>query len=295
MTFQKRHFLIIFSDMSKKGSIRELLKTGTICTMVGAVGGGVVTYRAENLESGEYLRDAYQQVQELQKQVFEAQSGCFPALDSLNSLFLRYKFHSDSLRQELEAAYNLLDHTQDSLNSYKKWAEDKIEILEQNKISLKDYAERKASLESDLDSVQQSLDQCENRDIGNQRMLEQNNRTIEACDEERQKLSSSLNDARQSLATEENEVRIRDNQIDSLENMLEKHKNRYDIETEFSMLTTCVFGHGQNMNKYQYERQAKCCVKQIRQIQKKYPTDSDLQKISENFEIKNLCDSNDFY
>ena len=281
--------------MSKNGSIRELLKTGTICTMVGAIGGGVVTYRAENLESGDYLHDAYQQVQELQKQVFEAQNGCIPALDSISRLYLHYKFRSDSLNQELEATYDFLGHTQDSLKLCNNWAENKIEILKQNESSLKEYAEREASLESDLDSVQRSLSLCENRDIGNQRMLEQNNRTIEVCDEERQKLSSSLNDVRQSLATEENEVRIRDNQIDSLENMLEKHKNRYDIETEFSMLTTCIFGHGQNMNKYQYERQAKCCVKQIRQIQKKYPTDSDLQKISESFEIKNLCGSNDFY
>ena len=167
--------------------------------------------------------------------------------------------------------------------------------MEQNENNLKKYAEKEASLESDLDSVQQSLDQCENRDIGNQRMLEQNKRSIEACNEERQELYSSLNDVKQSLAMEKKEVGIRDNQIDSLESILEKHKNRYDIEMEFSMLTTCVFGHGQTMNKNQYERQAKCCVKQIRQIQKKYPTDKDLQKIGESFEIKNLCDSDGFY
>ena len=272
-----------------------MLKTGTICTMVGATGGVVVTYYAEKLESRENLHYAHQHVRELQNQVYEAQNGCYPSLDSLNRLYLRYKFHSDSLSHELKAVYNLLNHTQDSLNSYKDWAENKIEILEQNENNLKEYAEKEASLKSELNKVQDSLDLCENRDFRNLQNLEQSNRNIEECKEEQQRLSSSLNDVKQSLATEEKEVRIRDDQIDSLESILEKHKNRYDIEMEFSMLTTCVFGHGQTMNKNQYERQAKCCVKQIRQIQKKYPTDKDLQKIGESFEIKNLCGSDGFY
>lgn len=221
-------------------SIGNLIKTGTFCAIAGAIGGGLYTYDKEEEESHRHFRS-------LESNYRYALNGFQPTRDSLHNKIFTYKYHLDSLE-------NLFFRTRDSLNDYKNWASEKIQVLKDNE-----------------------------QDIKN-------------CKDEQTNLSLILDSTKFKLQNEEREVEIRDNQLDSLEEMLEKHQNRYIMETEFALLTTCIFGHNHSMNKYQYERQAKCCVKQIQKIQKKFPTDNDLKKIQDNFEIKDLCDSwNDNY
>ena len=259
----------------------ELVKTGTMCTMFGAMTGGFVTYHAENSESNRHLRV-------LENQVYRAEAGFGPTRDSLNKKIFHYKFHKDSLQ-------NLLWHTQDSLKAYISWYERNKPTLDKYEGSLQDCRNDFSSLESQLDSVLDSLNECRRVNNKDQEDLEHSLRQTEKCEDERSSLSNVLDSVEHSLQNEQREVEIRDNQIDSIETILNKHKYRYVMETEFAMLTVCIYGHGNRMTKSQYERQQKCCIDYIRSIQKKYPTDSELEKIQDDFEVKNTCNTPNYY
>lgn len=109
------------------------------------------------------------------------------------------------------------------------------------------------------------------------RLAEDLKRDKESCTDEKAKYVNAYQ-------AEQKEVRIRDNQLDSLENLVKKYakeydklqdeyKNRAPIENEFNAIHNCVNAHGENMYPYQYERLAKCCIKQVKKLQKEYPND----------------------
>ena len=262
-------------------SLWDLIRTGAFCTVFGAMGGGFITYNAENVESNKHFRL-------LERQLRDARWNFEPTRDSLTNKAFFYKFHLDSLEI-------LFSHTKDSLDRFKRWMEQNRPVFEQKENDYAECNENNSSLESQLQVAQDSLYKCQRTNEYNEESIEQKEQAITECKEQNVLCRVALDSTRRSLREEEKEVKIRDEQIDSIETMLNKHKNRYVMETEFAMLTTCIFGHGNNMTKYEYERQAKCCVKKIRDIQKKYPTDNDIKNISETFEIRNLCNVVDFY
>ena len=88
---------------------------------------------------------------------------------------------------------------------------------------------------------------------------------------------------------EENEGRIRDNQIDSLEtlnknyvkaiqDLNDEYKDRAPIENEFQAIHNCVNAHGETMYSYKFNGQVKCCIKHLKKLQKQYPN-NDLTNI----------------
>lgn len=109
------------------------------------------------------------------------------------------------------------------------------------------------------------------------RLAEDLKRDKESCTDEKAKYVNAYQ-------AEQKEVRIRDNQLDSLEKLVKKYakeydklqdeyKNRAPIENEFNAIHNCVNAHGENMYPYQYKRQAKCCIEQVKKLQKEYPND----------------------
>lgn len=83
---------------------------------------------------------------------------------------------------------------------------------------------------------------------------------------------------------DEREIRIRDKQLDLLEELAKKYRkhsekleeefaNRAPVENEFQAIHNCVNAHGEAMSAYQFKRQVSCCIKSLKEIQKKYPKD----------------------
>ena len=245
------------------------------------MGGGFIAYNVENVESNQHLRY-------LESQVYKAERGFEPTRDSLSQKVFFYKFHRDSLA-------SLLKHTRDSLEMYVGWVEENQPKLEKGESDIQECTEANSTLESQLRSTKDSLYSCQRANDNSQEKIEQHELAINECEEKNETISLALDSVQKSLNNEQKEVRIRDNQLDSIEVLLNKHKNRYVMETEFALLTTCIYGHGNSMTRVQYDRQKKCCIEYIRKIQKQYPTDKDLKKIQDDFEIKNVCNTSGFY
>lgn len=81
------------------------------------------------------------------------------------------------------------------------------------------------------------------------------------------------------------EVRIRDDQIDSLEKLakqwegkvkelLDEYKNRAPVENEFQAIHNCINAQGHSMSSYEFHSQVKCCIKALKKLQKKYPNET---------------------
>lgn len=264
-------------DEKKDQSLWESLKTSALCVMFGAMGGGLVMYHVEDVESDQYMRV-------LQRELNNAHRYFEPTRDSLSQKVFFYKFHRDSLK-------SLLEHTRDSLYMYVQWVEQNQPKLEKGESDIQECNEINSTLESQLRSIQDSLFSCHRVNDNSQEKIERHELAINECEEKNETISLALDSVQNSLDIEQKEVRIRDNQLDSIETILNKHKNRYIMETEFALLTTCIYGHGNSMTRSQYDRQKKCCIEYIRKIQKKYPTDKDLEKIQDDFEIRNECSS----
>ena len=245
--------------------------------MFGAMGGGFVMYQAENAESN-------QQMRALQHELNNANRYFEPTRDSLSQKVFFYKFHHDSLK-------SLLKHTRDSLYVYVQWVEQNQPKLEKRESEIQECTETNSSLESQLRFTEDSLFSCRRTNDNSQGEIERYELAINECEEKNETISLALDSVQKSLTNEQKEVRIRDNQLDSIETILNKHKNRYIMETEFALLTTCIYGHGNSMTRALYNRQKKCCIEYIRKIQKQYPTDEDLAKIQDDFEIKNVCNT----
>ena len=266
---------------TESSPVWEFLKTSTFCTMFGAMVGGTIAYQVENEESNRHLAT-------LENQVYNAERGFSPTRDSLTKRVFHYKFQRDSLKV-------LLDYTSDSLRRYVRWVERNQPALQNYEENLKNCKDESSLVKTQLNEVQDSLENCQQDYSSGRYDLDRSLQTVSRCENERDALYESLDSMKQMLNVERREVEIRDNQLDSIETMLNKHKNRYVMETEFAMLTTCIYGHGNSMTKSQYLRQAKCCVEYIRKIQKKYPTDKELKNIQDDFEIKNVCGTSNYY
>lgn len=136
------------------------------------------------------------------------------------------------------------------------------------------------SLKVSLDSLQSELREQAGR--------------ASVCEEEKNSLEGSLESCLHTLQESKNseakldsdwricerELQIRDNQIDSLERLakergeaLEEYANRSPMENEFQAIHNCVNAHGNSMSSYQFQKQIKCCIRSVKQLQKKYPHD----------------------
>ena len=264
----------------KDQSLLESLKSSALCIIFSAMGGGFIAYNVENVESNQHLRY-------LESQVYKAERGFEPTRDSLSQKVFFYKFHRDSLA-------SLLKHTRDSLYMYVQLVKQNQPKLEKGEIYIQECTEANSTLESQLRSTKDSLYLCRRINDDTQGKIERHELAIDECEEKNETISLALDSVKKTLNNEQKEVRIRDNQLDSIEAILNKHKNRYIMETEFALLTTCIYGHGNKMSKAQYDLQKKCCIEFIRKIQKQYPTDKDLAKIQDDFDIKDECKSSSY-
>ena len=265
----------------KDQSLWESLKTSALCVMFGAMGGGLVMYHVEDAESDQHMRA-------LERELNKANRYFEPTRDSLSQKVFFYKYHRDSLE-------SLLGHIRDSLYLYVRWFEENQPKLEKGENDIQECNEINSTLELQLRSTKDSLNLCQRANDNSQEKIERHELAINECEEKNETISLALDSVQKSLNNEQKEVRIRDNQLDSIEVLLNKHKNRYVMETEFALLTTCIYGHGNSMTRVQYDRQKKCCIEYIRKIQKQYPTDKDLKEIQDDFEIRNVCNISDFY
>lgn len=156
---------------------------------------------------------------------------------------------------------------QEKLNSTISYYEITIDSLQRITRQIDDYARLAENLKRDKES-------CADEKI----------EQIRECKEAKDSLTYEKNKYIEAYKTEQEEVQIRDNQLDSLESIartykkeyekvLDEYKNRAPIENEFQAIHNCVNAHGENMYSYQYERQVKCCIKQIKKLQKEYPND----------------------
>ena len=154
------------------------------------------------------------------------------------------------------------------------------EVMEEATQKQNEWLARQEKLNSTISYYKITIDSLQRiaRQLnGYVRLAEDLKRDKESCTDEKAKYMNAYQ-------AEQKEVRIRDNQLDSLENLVkarakeytklqDEYKNRAPIENEFQAIHNCVNAHGENMYSYQYERQVKCCIKQIKKLQKEYPND----------------------
>lgn len=154
---------------------------------------------------------------------------------------------------------------QEKLNSTISYYEITIDSLQRITRQIDDYARLAENLKRDKES-------CADEKI----------EQIRECREAKDSLTYEKNKYIEAYKTEQEEVQIRDNQLDSLESIartykkeyekvLDEYKNRAPIENEFQAIHNCVNAHGENMYSYQYQQQVKCCIKAVKKIQKEYP------------------------
>lgn len=172
------------------------------------------------------------------------------------------------------------------------------EVMEEAAQKQNEWLARQEKLNSTISYYRITIDSLQRiaRQLnGYVRLAEDLKRDKESCADEKIVQNRECKETKDSLIyekakyvnayqAEQKEVRIRDNQLDSLENLVKKYakeydklqdeyKNRAPIENEFNAIHNCVNAHGENMYPYQYERLAKCCIKQVKKLQKEYPND----------------------
>lgn len=200
-----------------------------------AMGGYICGDKVDEHDKLELERQPYEIAREVMEEAAQKQNEWLARQEKLNSTISYYKITIDSLQRIAR-----------QLNGYVRLAED---------------------LKRDKES-------CADEKIVQNR----------ECKETKDSLIYEKAKYENAYQTEQNEVRIRDNQLDSLENLVkayakeytklqDEYKNRAPIENEFQAIHNCVNAHGENMYSYQYERQVKCCIKQIKKLQKEYPND----------------------
>lgn len=177
-------------------------------------------------------------------------------------------------QQQSEALYRSVSKLIDQPKEYQtKWFHERGKLLDSI-----------SSLQISLNSLQHALRE---RDY-----------SVSLCEEEKNSLEYSLKSCQSSLLESKNskdesdsawqicerELQIRDNQIDSLESQLKKwgvalekmqeeYADRSPIENEFQAIHSCVNAHENQMNSYQFQKQVKCCIRSVKELQKKYPED----------------------
>lgn len=172
----------------------------------------------------------------------------------------------EQARQPYNIAESLLE------NSKKKQAE-WLEIQEQLQSSI-------ASYRITIDSLERITDQLENYRYA----LESKNQELKQCEESNEALQKEKDGNLLAYENEQQEVKIRDNQIDSLEDLAknfqkeildlqDKYASRSPIENEFQAIHNCINAQGHSMSSYEFNQQVKCCIKTLKKLQKKYPKD----------------------
>lgn len=137
-----------------------------------------------------------------------------------------------------------------------------------------------ASYKITIDSLERITDQLENY----QYALESKNRELQQCEANTDTVKKQGKIIAEAYENEQQEVKIRDNQIDSLENLAksfqkeildlqDKYASRSPIENEFQAIHNCINAQGHSMSSYEFERQVKCCIKTLKKLQKEYPKD----------------------
>lgn len=172
----------------------------------------------------------------------------------------------EKARQPYEIASSLLA---DATKKQSEW----LRIQEQLQSSITSY-------KITIDSLERITDQLESY----QYALERKNLEAKQCEESSETLQKEKDRIRLAYENEQNEIKIRDDQIDSLESLAKKqikenlelqdeYKNRAPVENEFQAIHNCINAHGHSTSTYEFERQAKCCIKALKKLQKKYPKD----------------------
>lgn len=172
----------------------------------------------------------------------------------------------EQARQPYNIAESLLE------NSKKKQAE-WLEIQEQLQSSI-------ASYRITIDSLDRITDQLENYRYA----LESKNQELKQCEESNEAIQKEKDGNLLAYENEQQEVKIRDNQIDSLESLAknfqkeildlqDKYASRSPIENEFQAIHNCINAQGHSMSSYEFNQQVKCCIKTLKKLQKKYPKD----------------------
>lgn len=131
-----------------------------------------------------------------------------------------------------------------------------------------------------IDSLKRVTDQIENYRYA----LESKDQQFRQCEEASESLKKNCQDIASNYENEQQEVKIRDAQIDSLEslaknfqkeitNLQDEYKFRSPVENEFQAIHNCINAQGHSTYSYDFERQVKCCIKTLKKLQKKYPKD----------------------
>ena len=137
-----------------------------------------------------------------------------------------------------------------------------------------------ASYKITIDSLERITDQLENY----QYALESKNRELQQCEANTDTVKKQSKVIAEAYLNEQQEVKIRDNQIDSLEDLaknfqkeildlLDKYESRSPIENEFQAIHNCINAQGHSMSSYEFNQQVKCCIKTLKKLQKKYQKD----------------------
>ncbi len=177
-------------------------------------------------------------------------------------------------RQPYEIADSLL---QDAASKQAKW----LEIQEQLRSKITSYR-------ITIDSLERVIGQQENCLSA----LENTNSELKQCEEASESLRKGKDESLIAYKNEQSEVTIRDNQIDSLENLAksyrkenlklqEEYRDRSPVENEFEAIHNCINAQGHSMYPYEFKEQVKCCIKTLKTLQRKYPKDK-----FENIRIK---------
>lgn len=121
-----------------------------------------------------------------------------------------------------------------------------------------------ASYKITIDSLERITDQLENYRYA----LESKNQELKQCEESNETLQKEKDGNLLAYENEQQEVKIRDNQIDSLEDLAknfqkeildlqDKYESRSPIENEFQAIHNCINAQGHSMSSYEFNQQVK--------------------------------------
>lgn len=136
-------------------------------------------------------------------------------------------------------------------------------------------AERERLQSKCLDRIAENSDKC-------QEIVEEKNSTLQQYKEALIQIENERDRYKNAYENEQNELRIRDNQIDSLDYLAKRlagdirkiqdeYKDRAPVENEFQAIHNCVNAHANPMYPSEFRDQVTCCITALKKLQKKYP------------------------
>lgn len=176
-------------------------------------------------------------------------------------------YRSDELSRPYEVADSIMYNAE---RRQSEWLAERERILSEN-----------LSYRLKFDSlfrIAKNFDEC-------QETVEEKNSKIQQYANALAQTQTEMEKYKNDYENEQNEVRIRDDQIDSLENLVkqlagkireiqDEYKNRAPVENEFQAIHSCINAQGQSMSSYEFHSQVKCCIKALKKLQKKYPNET---------------------